>query len=1087
MFTNMTTEAPEPPTRSNMGEKITEEQVANLLAILRTDASNDAKVNQFSNLKSGIKQLNVPEACVAPLFEATRTAMTSQHAAVVNAGFSTLHHLLTRLSHQEPKFNAKEAGRTLPLVMEKMGDQKEKYRQLAAQCLTRFWKAAPMDVERIIKNVGLVGKNSRMKESSMNWVVQMHQEHGMAFKSFVSTLMELLEDADGMVRDTARNSVIALFQNAPNAAKSDLKKQLKNFNVRSTIVAAITAHLGPGGPSEKAEPEADEPVAKPHLLNNVSSQSSIRPETPVTEVKAERVDPAYVNTQRELEDTFKEMHPHFEGKESEANWLKREQSCTKLRRLNAGNAPNDYHDAFIAGIKSLLDGILKAVNSLRTSLSKEGCGVIQEIARNAGPGLDSMVEILLQNLIKLCGGTKKISSQQGNVTVDIIIGKVSYNTRIMQHIWLACQDKNVQPRTYATGWLKTLLKKEGNHKSHVEHTGGLELIEKCLKKGLADANPGVRESMRSTYWTFALIWPGKAEAMMDSLDATQQRLLQNSPDNPNSPKKADPVAARPGLGFSKSTNGPPKPSLRETMMAQKKAVMASKNLPARPGSAMSTFSPVRTVSSSSTASEAGPVRPRPESSIATHSRGGLSVAPMRPTKFRPAPKPELAARPATAGPYSVRRPGHAPSNSDTITTTSPSATRKARTPSASSPQRRPIRPNTSHSNHSSHASQSGHASPAKSTVNKVVPSPRSSPLKPKLTSSKTLGSSPSKDEEFTMVVPAITGLSEPRMSKPPKIDSSDDEDLVTPSKPLQVYEDPFSAADDSTTPRPAITTPVLEEVAINDDAMNIARSGLNTPESSKAPPMSPERIKQSSRLLDSGITKIKAKSLDVHGFRKLQGMVRDNKAAWTEDKFDVLLLGLFEYLEAPLASLAPEKVQDVKAQILATIKLMYKKECDGFRPHVNKGLESILATRSCYDSRAHIVSGLELLADELVRLSDPEKTTAIISARLQNEQMTLEGCRTLSMGLHVLKELIEAQSSFVPSDAEVADMCKLAARCLESAESGVRMDAVQLCVSVHSRVGENKFWNALGGVKDDPKSLITYYIVKRQRELAASS
>ncbi len=42
--------------------------------------------------------------------------------------------------------------------------------------------------------------------------VQMHQENGMPFKSFVSTLMELLEDADGMVRDTARNSVIALFQ-----------------------------------------------------------------------------------------------------------------------------------------------------------------------------------------------------------------------------------------------------------------------------------------------------------------------------------------------------------------------------------------------------------------------------------------------------------------------------------------------------------------------------------------------------------------------------------------------------------------------------------------------------------------------------------------------------------------------------------------------------------------------------------------------------------------------------------------------------------------------------------------------------------
>ena len=261
------------------------------------------------------------------------------------------------------------------------------------------------------------------------------------------------------------------------------------------------------------EPEViDAPPSRPVFANSVSSVASFRPSTPVVEVKIEAVEPSYVNTLRELEDTFRDMHPCFEGKESEANWLKREQSCTKIRRLNAGNAPSDFHDGFLAGVKGLLDGILKAVNSLRTSLSKEGCSVVQEIARTAGPGLDPMVEILLQNLVKLCGGTKKIASQAGNYTVDVIISNVSYNLRIMQHIWLACQDKNVQPRTYATGWLKTLLKKEAHHKSHIEHTGGLELIEKCIKRGLADANPGVRENMRSTYWAFARMWPTKAEA-----------------------------------------------------------------------------------------------------------------------------------------------------------------------------------------------------------------------------------------------------------------------------------------------------------------------------------------------------------------------------------------------------------------------------------------------------------------------------------------------------------------------------------------------------------------------------------------------
>jgi CLIP-associating protein 1/2 len=155
-----------------MGEKITEDQVATLLSILRTDASTDAKVHQINNVKSGIKQNNVPELCVLPLFEATRISMTSPHAAIANAGFSTLNHLLTRLLRQEPKYVVKESGRTLPLVIEKMGDQKEKYRQLAAQCLTTFWKAAPLDVEGIVKRAGLVGKNSRMKEACLNWIVQ---------------------------------------------------------------------------------------------------------------------------------------------------------------------------------------------------------------------------------------------------------------------------------------------------------------------------------------------------------------------------------------------------------------------------------------------------------------------------------------------------------------------------------------------------------------------------------------------------------------------------------------------------------------------------------------------------------------------------------------------------------------------------------------------------------------------------------------------------------------------------------------------------------------------------------------------------
>jgi CLIP-associating protein 1/2 len=307
----------------------------------------------------------------------------------------------------------------------------------------------------------------------------------------------------------------------------------------------------------------------------------------------------------------------------------------------------------------------------------------------------------------------------------------------------------------------------------------------------------------------------------------------------------------------------------------------------------------------------------------------------------------------------------------------------------------------------------------------------------------------------------------------------------TPSKSLRVYEDPFT--EDQDTPRPvsngSVERPVLEDKPVNEDAANLARVAKEAASSPTEATLSPEKTRQNMRLLESGITRVRAKTLDVHGFRKLQSLVRDNKSLFTDDKLDNLVVGLFEYLESPLENVAPEKVQDVKAQILATIKLLLKKHRDNFQPHISRGLEALLNTRACYDARTHIVSGLELLADELVAIGDPAEMTVSMTRDLAKmDILEARGARSLSMGLHILRSLIDGRPAFVPSDSEVTGLASLASRCLESKESGVRMDAVQLCVALHARVGEARFWDNMRGVKDDPKSLITYYVVKRQRE-----
>lgn len=260
-----------------------------------------------------------------------------------------------------------------------------------------------------------------------------------------------------------------------------------------------------GGTSKQANYLSGSTASDPNQMPTEAPPMSI------SEQEAVELDPVYVESSKNLEEAFREMHPHFEGKETEQNWLKREKSILKLRKITKGNAPQEFTATYLACIKALLDGILKSVNSLRTTLCTIGCHLIQDIARAVGQGLDNMIEILLQNLIKLCASTKKIAAGKGNETVTAIMANVNYNIRLTQHIHLACQDKNVQPRSYACGWLKVIIDRHGQQKSAIEHGGGLELLEKCLKSGLVDRDPNVRESMRPTYWAFARRWPAKSE------------------------------------------------------------------------------------------------------------------------------------------------------------------------------------------------------------------------------------------------------------------------------------------------------------------------------------------------------------------------------------------------------------------------------------------------------------------------------------------------------------------------------------------------------------------------------------------------
>ena len=56
------------------------------------------------------------------------------------------------------------APQILPLLVDRLSDVKDRYRDLAMNSLVEFWKASPVDVEKTIKEVGFGNKSWRIRE-----------------------------------------------------------------------------------------------------------------------------------------------------------------------------------------------------------------------------------------------------------------------------------------------------------------------------------------------------------------------------------------------------------------------------------------------------------------------------------------------------------------------------------------------------------------------------------------------------------------------------------------------------------------------------------------------------------------------------------------------------------------------------------------------------------------------------------------------------------------------------------------------------------------------------------------------------------
>jgi CLIP-associating protein 1/2 len=1184
-------------------------QAATLLSTLkRPAASSESKLNLLNALKSDIKHYRVPESAQATIFECLKLAITQQASSTLaSSAFSALGHTTKRLKIQDATGHSitQLAPRLMPALHDRLGDMREAHRTAASQALIELYPFLTSDVETLIRDEAIGGSNPRAKQAGLQWVLQMHKEEQMPFKSYTQAMVARLEDSDGNVRETAKNTLIELFSNAPDRAKTDLKKQMKAFSVRHSIESQIVSQLSSSSgqssvsrpqTSSAQQPEVDmaastrslptfDPIS--HFAESINSEAAQPPPQETVQM-----DPLYVHSKSELEEMFRDMQPHFAGKETEQNWTPRDKSVLKLRRLTKGNAPSEFHKEYMAGIKANIEGILKVATSLRTTMSTNGCQLVQELARTLGPALDPHVEMLLQTFIKMSAATKHIASENGRVVSELIFQHCSYHVRLMQHIWNAAQDKNAQTRQYAPEWLKTILKRQVSYKSHFESSGGLELAEKCIKKGLDDANPKVKEAMRAAYWTFAKGWPDKANAIMSNLDPKSKTALERDSNNPNATLHASVSSA---TTTSRATGAASRNALREMMAEQRKAKAAGK-LPDRPNSAMAQMSPSKPRTNVGSASR-GPSNlsnsTRPESNrIASNASvvSSITSPPMSATArkgsalmsgpVRRPRRPEMT-RPQTADPYGSKnmlRPetpgdgsaGNSPPKSSTNAKsgipTSSAARNRAKTagtgigtPSGSPIGRSPrVGGLAAPSSRPTSKGSNGTAEPDVSHIREddltmVMPKSVSrnafagGPKRPGHHQAMSVDNgmiAGAEDDGFTMVIPnlqnspqqrarspltyrsplkamfeearekiesmspksdervkspeAETGISTPRSGSPTKAAQSED---------VQIYEDPF-VADRADAPAGG-DRKVLGELPVNENVR--MQSPTQSNGSSTSPTGSPRQVsdtrlpiatspqdraevQRNRRLLGSGIDRIRAKTLDAHGFRRLQDIAKSNLDIWDGGKkYDELMAVLLEYLqtfdqEPKLKDQPAHKAAGLKAQALGLVRALlhlHKKSASAWHA---KTLVTVLVCRKGVDANSHVLADMDKTTEDVVKQASPSPCIDAILDYLPNAGADQGASRSTTMALAVLRQLLDSatQRKVDLASEQKTRIVQTTARYLDDADAEVRKADVELASEMFELFGSSKteFWNEFKGTDEGRLGLLTYYIARRGKAKA---
>ncbi|KAJ3192948.1 suppressor of tub2 mutation [Irineochytrium annulatum] len=248
---------------------------------------------------------------------------------------------------------------------------------------------------------------------------------------------------------------------------------------------------------------------------------------------------------RDLDYETRELLAVFAERENEHNWSKHQgalQRCRAVLRGNMGRECDVGHGQEY--VRAVVGCAVKALASPRSALTSTAAVLASDLAQllrphpqllHPDPHHPPPLEALLGALVPLVRKKAAVVCASGVAAIDGVLKSHACTLASLKLLSaLVLLDKDPNARQHGMSFIVIVLKggpsapgarQAGVNGNMLDKMGGISIVERCVKKGVEDANPGVREKGRDAFELLKTGWPEKAESLYNSLDPTTQKAL----------------------------------------------------------------------------------------------------------------------------------------------------------------------------------------------------------------------------------------------------------------------------------------------------------------------------------------------------------------------------------------------------------------------------------------------------------------------------------------------------------------------------------------------------------------------------------